>query len=94
MRWYSRPPSAADAGVGIAAPGDARRAAWPVSLCRYRNFVGPAEVVTYMLKRIERSFGGARAAVSAIDRAALAKRRAVTLSLVREALGGPEGAPS
>jgi chromosomal replication initiation ATPase DnaA len=80
--------------VGIGAPDDALLGAVLVKLFRDRQLLVPAEAVTYMLKRIERSFAGARAAVSAIDRAALARRRAVSVSLVREALGGHEDAPS
>jgi chromosomal replication initiation ATPase DnaA len=80
--------------VGVGAPDDELLGAVLVKLFRDLQLLVPADVVAYMLKRIERSFAGARAAVSAIDRAALARQRAVTLSLVREVLGGHEEPPS
>ena len=47
-----------------------------------------AAVVSYMVARMERSFGAARSLVAAIDRAALAKRRNVTVPLVGEVMRG------
>lgn len=48
-------------------------------------FVGQ-DVVHYILTRTERSFAAARAAVERIDAAALARKRAVTIPLVRDIL--------
>jgi chromosomal replication initiation ATPase DnaA len=49
--------------------------------------VGP-EVVSYLVARIERSFGAIAATVAALDRLALAERRDITVPLAREALDG------
>jgi chromosomal replication initiation ATPase DnaA len=49
------------------------------------------EVVAYVCSRIERSFAAAAQTVAALDRAALAARRKVTLALAREVLAEREG---
>ena len=49
--------------------------------------VGP-EVIFYLVNRIERSFAGARHVVAALDRAALAAGRGVTVPLARDVLDG------
>ena len=49
--------------------------------------VGP-EVIRFLVARMERSLGAARTLVAAIDRAALAGRRRVTIPLVRDVLAG------
>lgn len=46
----------------------------------------PAEVIDYLVRRIERSYVAAHAAVVALDAAALATGRPVTLPLAREVL--------
>jgi chromosomal replication initiation ATPase DnaA len=45
-----------------------------------------AEVVGYLQRRIERSFDAVSRVVAALDTAALAARRRVTVPLAREAL--------
>ncbi len=52
--------------------------------------VGP-DVLSFILPRMERSFAGARALVEAIDVAALARQRPVTVPLVRAVLLGETG---
>ncbi len=52
--------------------------------------VGP-DVLSFILPRMERSFAGARALVEAIDVAALARQRPVTVPLVRAVLLGENG---
>lgn len=49
----------------------------------------PGEVVTFILRRMERSFEAARSIVDRVDRAALAERRNITLPLVRDVLEQP-----
>jgi chromosomal replication initiation ATPase DnaA len=52
-----------------------------------------AEVIRFLMPRIERSFAAARRVVAAIDRAALtAKRRQITVPMARTALQGLEAA--
>lgn len=55
-----------------------------------RLAVGP-QVIGYVLPRLERSFAAARAFVAAVDRAALAARRPVSLALVKRVLQTMEG---
>ena len=42
--------------------------------------------MTYMLARMDRSFAGVRDLIKAIDEAALAQKRAITIPLVRRVL--------
>ncbi len=72
--------------VAIGAPDDALMGALLVKMFADRQVRVEPEVVSYLVARIERSFEGARAAVSALDRAALARRRRVTVPLAREVL--------
>ncbi|WP_417318313.1 HdaA/DnaA family protein [Emcibacter sp.] len=46
----------------------------------------PAEVLDYLLPRIDRSFAGVRRTVRRIDRLALTEKRPITIPLVRKAL--------
>ena len=46
----------------------------------------PPEVVSYVLPRLERSFGAARDFAAAVDRESLAERRPVTIPLARRVL--------
>lgn len=57
-----------------------------VKLFADRQLAVPPEVVRYLLARIERSFAAARTVVEAVDRAALAGRREITVPLVRGVL--------
>ena len=69
--------------VAIAAPDDMLLAGLIVKLFADRQLTIAPEVIAWLLPRIERSHAAAVAAVAAIDTAALAAGRAVTLPLVR-----------
>lgn len=69
--------------VGIGAPDDALLAAVMVKLFADRQVAVGEEVVAYLLGRIERSFAAVGEAVDALDRAALAGKRAITVPLAR-----------
>jgi chromosomal replication initiation ATPase DnaA len=45
------------------------------------------DVVAYLVPRLERSLAAVRAVVAALDRAALAERRPITVPLARQILG-------
>lgn len=77
--------SAAPAVV-IRPPDDLLMAAVIAKLFDDRQLVVPQEVLDYLLPRIERSFAAARAVVEALDRAALADRRRITVALARDVL--------
>lgn len=70
----------------IGRPDDALIQALLVKLFADRQLRVPAEVVQYAASRMERSFAAARSLVEAVDREGLARRRAVTIPLVREVL--------
>lgn len=72
--------------VRIDAPDDALLAEIVAKSFRERGLRVSPIVIEYMVQRIERSFAAAASAVAAIDAAALAGQRAVTVPLVREAL--------
>jgi DnaA regulatory inactivator Hda len=69
--------------VAIAPPDDTLMAALLVKLFADRQLRVDADVVTFMLSRMERSFDAARQAVAAIDAAALEQHRNVTVPFVR-----------
>lgn len=73
--------------VAIGAPDDALIAAVLVKHFADRQLKVEADVVGYMVKRMERSMEAARELVAAIDALALAERRNVTVPLVRRAIG-------
>jgi chromosomal replication initiation ATPase DnaA len=73
--------------VALEAPNDALLAAVLVKLFADRQLSVGEDVVAYLLRRIERNFAGARAAVDSLDRAALAEKRAITVALARRVLG-------
>ncbi len=83
---------AAAAAARLEAPDDALMEALLVKLCADRQLLIGAEVVRYLLARMERSFAAARALVAALDRASLAEGRAVTVPLARRVLEGYESA--
>jgi DnaA regulatory inactivator Hda len=68
-------------------PDDALLSAVLVKLFADRQLQVGEAVIAYLLARIERSFAAAQAAVAALDRAALAAQRRVTVPLVRAVLG-------
>ncbi len=69
--------------VGIGPPDDPLITAVIVKLFVDRQLRVDADVVSFMLTRMERSFETARTLVAAVDRAALAERRNITVPLVR-----------
>ncbi len=73
----------AAAAVEIGPPDDALITAVIVKLFADRQLRVDADVVSFMLTRMERSFEAARTLVAAVDDAALAKRRNITVPLVR-----------
>ncbi|MEE8500630.1 MAG: DnaA/Hda family protein [Kiloniellales bacterium] len=81
---------AAAPAVRLAAPDDALMEALLVKLFADRQLAVGAELVRYLLARMERSFAAARALVAALDRASLAERRALTVPLARRVLEGYE----
>ncbi len=72
--------------AGIGAPDDALMGALLVKLFADRQLQVNADVIPFMVTRMERSFAAARALVSEINSRALAERRAVTLALVRDVM--------
>ena len=77
--------------VALAAPDDALLGAVLVKLFADRQLVVGEEVIAYLLVHLERTFAAARRIVAALDRAALAARRRVTVPLAREVLAGRLG---
>ena len=92
-RWKSALPDlasrlrAAPVAV-IGAPDDALIQAVLVKLFADRQLAVAPEVVAYLMGRIERSFDGARRVVAALDGAALAAHRRITVPLARQVLDG------
>lgn len=76
--------------VGIGAPDDSLLAAILVKQFADRQLRVGEDVLTYVLGRMERSFAAARQVVDALDKASLARRRPVTVPLVRAVLEGME----
>jgi chromosomal replication initiation ATPase DnaA len=72
--------------VALAPPDDAGLAAVIVKLFADRQLRVEPDVVRFLVERLDRSFAAAAAAVAALDRAALAHGRAVTVPLVRAVL--------
>ncbi len=72
--------------VGLAAPDDALLAAVLAKLFDDRQLSVDEGVIRYLVTRMERSFAAARACVGALDGAALAEGRNVTIALARDVL--------
>ena len=72
--------------VGIDGPDDGLLAALLVKQFSDRQLRVPVDVVTFIVRRIERSFEAARDIVDKLDRAALAERRNITLPLARRVI--------
>ncbi len=70
--------------VGIDPPDDQLIEAVLVKLFADRQLAVAPEVVTYLTKRVERSFETLRRLVGLLDRESLARHRRVTLALARE----------
>jgi chromosomal replication initiation ATPase DnaA len=77
--------------VAVRPPDDALIAAVLLKLFADRQLAVGEEVVAYLLLRMERSFAAARRTVAALDQAALAAQRRVTVALARQVLDGSEG---
>lgn len=75
----------------LAPPDDALIEALLVKLFADRQLRVDAEVIRFLLPRMERSFAAARALVADLDRAALAGRREVSVPLARKVLAGRTG---
>jgi chromosomal replication initiation ATPase DnaA len=76
--------------VAIGAPDDLLLGAVIAKLFRDRQLEVGDEVVDYLLPRMERSLGAAQRLVAALDRAALAGRRPITVMLARAVLADTE----
>ncbi|MSO53749.1 MAG: DNA replication protein [Rhodospirillales bacterium] len=74
--------------VAIGLPDDTVVTALLVKLFADRQLRVGADVVGYIATRIERSFAAVERVVAAVDTAALANRRNVTVPLVRDVLAG------
>ncbi len=95
-RWPVRLPDLrsrlnAAAVAAIGPPDDALIAAVLVKQFADRQLQVDDGVVAYAVSRMERSFAAARRLVAAVDAAALAQRRDVTVPLVREVLAALDG---
>ena len=74
----------ASAAVEITLPDDDLLSSLLVKLFNDRQLSVRVGVIDSLLRRMERSFDGARRAVELLDEASLSQRRAVTTALVRE----------
>ena len=74
--------------VALKAPDDPLIAAVLVKLFADRQLRVSQDVILYLLGRMERSLSAARDIVAALDAAALAGRRNITVPLARDVLGG------
>jgi chromosomal replication initiation ATPase DnaA len=72
--------------VRIGAPDDGLLGALLVKQLADRQIRTDQEVVTFLTRRIERSFAAARAVVRALDRASVRARRPITMPLARAVL--------
>jgi len=73
--------------VAVAAPDDAMLAAVLVKLFADRQVRVGSDVIAFLQARLERSFAAAGRVVAALDEAALARRRRITVPLAAEVLG-------
>jgi DnaA regulatory inactivator Hda len=72
--------------VAVEAPDDALLGAVLVKLFADRQLRISEDLIPYLLPRIERSFAAAQDIVAALDQAALAGQRAITVRLARDIL--------
>nr|WP_135450919.1 chromosomal replication initiator DnaA [Rhodobacter sp. YIM 73028] len=72
----------------IEGPDDALLSAVLVKLFSDRQVSVPANLIPYLVARMPRSIGAARALVAALDAAALSRGRPITRALAAELLGG------
>ena len=76
----------ATATVRITPPDDALLAAVLVKLFSDRQLTVPPNLIGWLVTRMDRSLATARKLVAALDRQALAQRRAITQRLAAEVL--------
>jgi chromosomal replication initiation ATPase DnaA len=76
----------AAAAVSIGRPDDGLIGAILIKLFSDRQIAIESDVLTFVMARMVRSFAAARMLVVALDKAALAKRRRITIPLAREVL--------
>lgn len=72
--------------VPLSPPDDALLGAVLIKLFADRQVTVAADVIAYLVPRIERSFAAARATATALDAAALAEKRPITVPLARSVL--------
>lgn len=72
--------------VAILPPDEELLAALLVKLFSDRQLQVSADIINYAVLRMERSFAAARALVDTADRLALAERKGISLSIIRQAL--------
>ncbi len=72
--------------VMVSSPDDQLLAAMLIKLFADRQLQPGTDVIRYLLPRIDRSFAGVRRVVEALDRAALAERRRISVPLARDVL--------
>lgn len=75
----------------ISPPDDALLAAVLVKLFRDRQVQITADVIDYLIRRMDRSLAAARAIVDAADRRALAQKRPVSVKLLSELFADDDG---
>ena len=78
---------AATPHVAIGAPDDALLGALILKLLGDRGVAAPPEIAEFLVPRIERSYVAVQQAVDALDRAALAHHRRMTVAMARRTLG-------
>jgi len=76
--------------ASIQAPDDTLLAALLVKLFADRQLQVTADILTYVLPRMERSFAAARDVVERADQLGLAEKKAITVSLMRRVLSGQD----
>jgi chromosomal replication initiation ATPase DnaA len=74
--------------ASIAPPDDTLLASVLIKLFQDRQINTTADVIQYILPRMERSFSAARDIVAMADRASLAGKKPVTVALMRQVLAG------
>ena len=78
--------------VAVEPPDDALLAALLVKHFSDRQIGVKSDLIDYLIRRIDRSFSAAESAATALDRAALARGKPITVKLARDVLGREEGA--
>lgn len=77
------------ASAAVAPPDDQLLASILVKLFGDRQLKVGADVIWYLVARMERSFAAARSLVAALDTAALSEKRRITIPLIRDRLDLP-----